>query len=251
MLSKNKLKLVRSLQHKKYRQKYNKFTVEGEKILTELLQQDVFEIDSIFATPSFIQTNEEILKFYLKKTITVGSSELRQLSSLSTPTEVVALVNFNEEMKAGPNVSSWAFYLDGIQNPGNLGTILRIADWFGWHQVFASPGSADLFNAKVLQASMGAFLRVRLHYRSLDEIQAQYPDLPLYGADMGGENVFTAAPMEPGLLLIGNEGKGLSAEARSKVDRFLSIPGAKGPKAESLNAAVAAGILCAQLSNPA
>ncbi|MEO1514744.1 MAG: RNA methyltransferase [Bacteroidota bacterium] len=216
-------------------------------MVLELLQQHVFEVDSIFATESFLRTHPQIEKFHPKKTITASREELGKLSALSTPSEVLAVVESPPTSKPPTDWEGWSLYLDDIRNPGNLGTIWRIADWFGWPCVFCSPECVDAYNPKVLQASMGAFLRVPVYVLTIEEIKEMHPSKSIWGADARGNNVFADSPGEGGVLAIGNESKGLSERVRTVCQGLLAIPGGKGG-AESLNAAIATGILCAQLS---
>ena len=144
----------------------------------------------------------------------------------------------------------WGLFLDGIQDPGNLGTILRIADWFGISRVFSSPDCVDPFNPKVVQATMGAFLRVSCIETTIDRLYQEYPGIPIYGEVMDGENVFhTSLKGANGIIVIGNEGSGISPEAERLLSHRISIPPAAHSGAESLNAAVATGILCAVFRN--
>ena len=145
-----------------------------------------------------------------------------------------------------PTEESLSLYLDGIQDPGNMGTILRIADWFGVDCVFSSPDCVDPYNPKVIQATMGAFLRVSCIETTIERLHEEHPGLPIYGAVMDGENVFHAnLKSKEGIIVIGNEGRGISSEAESLLSQRISIPPAAHSGAESLNAAVATGILCA------
>lgn len=141
----------------------------------------------------------------------------------------------------------WSLYLDGVQSPSNLGALLRIADWFGFSYVFGGPGTADLYNSKSIQASMGSFLRIVYREQFLEEVIRTSPDLPVFGADLAGENIYSITPPAAGVLVIGAEGPGIGAGTREQVNRWITIPRAPGRTAESLNAAVAAGILCSAL----
>ncbi|MFT4686966.1 MAG: TrmH family RNA methyltransferase [Neolewinella sp.] len=144
--------------------------------------------------------------------------------------------------------SGWSLYLDGVQSPSNLGALLRIADWFGFHHVIAGPGTADLYNSKSIQATMGSFLRIDFRKGELPDLTERFPELTVFGADLAGESVYRIEPPAAGILVIGAEGPGVSKAARTQVQKWLTIPRAPGREAESLNAAVAAGILCGRLS---
>jgi len=176
----------------------------------------------------------------------VTAKELGRISQLSTPNQVLAVVNLPEQSPELPVgiADGWSLYLDGVQSPSNLGALLRIADWFGFHHVVAGPGTADLYNSKSIQATMGSFLRIDFRKGELVKIANRFPDLPLFGADLDGENIYQLQAPAAGMLVIGAEGPGVKEEARTLVQRWLTIPRAEGRQAESLNAAVAAGILC-------
>lgn len=146
-------------------------------------------------------------------------------------------------------VDGWSLYLDGVQSPSNLGALLRIADWFGFHHIIAGAGTADLYANKSVQATMGSFLRINFRQGDLTEIAATFPNLPIFGADLSGENIYGLQAPAAGVLVIGAEGPGVSEAARTLVQRWLNIPRAPGREAESLNAAVAAGILCGGIVN--
>jgi TrmH family RNA methyltransferase len=241
-LSKNKRKYIRSLQQKKYRQKYNKFVAEGDKIVSEILAAQ-HSVEFVVATPDWLDNytgpvpNAEIF--------TLPIEAMRKASDLSTTQGVLAVVDLMpvpELPKPG-----WTIFLDDIQDPGNAGTILRIADWFGVSQVVFSNQSADLYNAKVIQASMGAFLRVPVWRSSLAAFRQKASDVPVYAAHMEGTSIFELSNPQPGILVVGNEGHGLTPDIKEQVDQFISIPRGPGGGAESLNAGVATGIIISQL----
>lgn len=244
MLSKAKVKYVQRLQQKKQRHKEQAFIVEGEKIVLELLQQNILSIQALYATSDFAERYSRVIIPFQHTTTIVTKQELQQLSLLTTPNQVLAVV---EMPKYTPFINkiqtSLHLVLENIQDPGNFGTILRIADWFGLPHLFCSKGCVDWTNPKVIQASMGSFLRVPVHYVDFPTLFAQHAEMPVYGAVLGGENVYQANLQQPSFLLIGNEGQGLSAQAQSLLSHRLTIP--KIGAAESLNAGVATGILCA------
>jgi TrmH family RNA methyltransferase len=249
-LSKAKAAWISSLQIKKFRLKNHKFVVEGDKIVQELLRAPGWEVAELYALPTWIASHKNLLPGEGMLIVPVSEEELKKISAHPTPNQAVAVAT-PREMNPRPEVlrSDLSLFLDGIQDPGNLGAILRIADWFGIGHVFLGPGTVDLFNPKVIQASMGAFLRLCVQERELADLREEYPGLILAGADLAGQDVFAyQRPSAAGLLLvIGNEGGGISEGNRSLLDAYLTIPAAKGGGAESLNAAVAAGILCAVL----
>lgn len=245
MLSKNKIKYIRSLDLKKNRQKYNSFLVEGEKIIAELLQDGNFEVELLCATPTWIETHQSAVALLKEKLIEVKENELKKISKLKTPNHVLAIAKI-PDVKAlkSSTETELNLYLDGIQDPGNMGTILRIADWFGIPNVFVSEESADLYNPKVVQASMGAFLRVNYQKIGFEKLLQQLPNIVSFGAVLDGANLFEMTLPKHGLLVIGNEGKGIRASVLEQITHKISIPAAKnGSGAESLNAAVATGII--------
>ncbi len=249
-LSKNSIKFIKSLSTKKFRQKYNKFIVEGDKMIREILTQDNLIVDSIYATESWIETLDASLSLPEHKTFKISLTELSRISSLKTPNQVLAVLEMpNPDTDQSLLLNDYNLYLDNIQDPGNLGTIMRIADWFGISQVFRSPGTVDLYNSKVIQSTMGAFLRVNSPVAELSEILKTHPGIPVLGAVLNGQNIFKHDHPGKGLIVIGNEGKGISEQTESLLTKKISIPATHNTGAESLNAAVATGIICAVLKN--
>jgi TrmH family RNA methyltransferase len=247
-LSKNTIKWIHALRQKKYRQKYNKFIVEGDKMAMEILRQRRWEVDRIYALASWVRTNASVLTLYQERLNVITEAELKKISTLKTPNQVLAVVTIDEEFLSTEQWSAGkSLYLDGIQDPGNMGTILRIADWFGLTAVFCSEDCADLYNPKVVQSSMGAFLRAPVRRIELARLLEQAPGLPVIGAVLEGKNAFGSKLPECGLLVIGSEGKGISPANEALLTHRLTIPGGGG--AESLNAGVACGILCAWWAN--
>ncbi len=244
-LSKNTIKRINSLRQKKYRLKYNKFIVEGDKMVLETIRQKNQLVEAVYALESWVKTNETQMKLPVEKVNVVSPSELKKISNLITPNQVLAIVDVQQtNLTNFPLASSKALYLDGVQDPGNLGTILRIADWFDMAAVFCSPDCADFYHPKVIQASMGAFLRVPSLRIDLPDLIDLADDWPVMGAALEGENIFQASLPKAGLLVVGSEGKGIQAVHYSLLSRRLTIPKAR-LESESLNAAVACGICCA------
>ncbi len=245
-LSINQLKYVKSLHQRKFRQKYHNFIVEGVKMVQEVLLSGVLEVEGIYALPDWAIENKALLLGYEEKLTHISVADLSKISLLATPNSVLLVAK-------QPSIPSeyegfgqtWSLYLENLQDPGNLGSILRIADWFGIRWVFCSPDSVEAFNPKVVQASMGAFLRVNCVEMKFDEIKNRFPELPVYAAVLGGKSIFQTDFGDNGLLVIGNESKGVSAALATQADYQVSIPKGQGGGAESLNASVAAGILCA------
>lgn len=242
MLSKSKLKYVQSLKLKKKRDSLQRFVVEGEKMVKELLNSD-FEVEEVFVLNDW---TDNIPTHYAKAINIVTLPELKKLSFLSTPNKVMAIVTQPNYIINYKKINkTFSLYLDGIRDPGNMGTILRIADWFGISAVFCSIDCVDIYNPKVIQASMGAFLRVKTSIVLFENLKKEVGDIPIYGATMAGENVFKSSLSKEGILVIGNEGAGISAAILQELTHAISIPRHQQGGAESLNAAIATGILCA------
>jgi TrmH family RNA methyltransferase len=247
-LSSGTIKFISSLRQRKFRQNYHKFTAEGGRIVEELLAQQRYVVEHVYALEEWVAGQPDLPSVPVT---TVTPKELGRISQLSTPNQVLAVVELPEqplELPDGIN-AGWSLYLDGVQSPSNLGALLRIADWFGFHHIIAGPGTADLYNSKSIQATMGSFLRIDFRKGELVEVVSRFPSLPVFGADLDGESVYQLQAPPTGVLVIGAEGPGVSKGARTQVQRWLTIPSAPGRKAESLNAAVAAGILCGGIRN--
>ena len=184
------------------------------------------------------------------KILLAKAKDLDQISALKTAGSVIAVIKqIEQEADATVVNNDLSLYLDKIQNPGNLGTILRIADWFGIQTVFCAPDSADLYNPKVIQSTMGAFLRVKVIKCDFEVLINTYAQLPVYGTVLEGENLFKSTLEQKGIIVIGSEGKGISPHIIDKLSHPITIPAHPNGGAESLNAAVAAGIVCAAFRN--
>jgi len=246
MLSKAQNKYIRSLSQQKYRAEHGVFVVEGDKIAREWLSASN-RVQHIVATVAWLQDNVKLVKQHPEATITeMAAHELQAVSQLQTANEALLVVyrdNDNVSLPAG----EWSIALDTLQDPGNMGTIIRIADWFGIKHVVATADSVDFYNHKVIQAAMGGHLRVQLHTADLVSF-IEKATVPVYAAALDGENIYTLNNLKPGILIIGNESKGISAAVMNKATQKVMIPRIGG--AESLNAAVSAGILCALLIKP-
>jgi len=246
-LSKNTIKYLRSLHLKKFRQNYANFIVEGDKMAKEILETEALNPEGIYALEPWIETNAAGLRRYSDRVFKVSLTELEQISLLTTPNQVLVVVR-NPDFKPDiPQLSKGlSLYLDGIQDPGNAGAILRIADWFGIRQVLFAPDSIEIYHPKLVQASMGAVLRVGCAEAPLESLlQALPPGFPVYGAMLDGESIYTAPLTRHGILVIGNEGNGISQPVQALLTRRISIPPDPSGGAESLNAAIATGIICA------
>ncbi len=253
MLSKNQIKNIQALHLKKNRQQQGLFIAEGKKIIDEILNSDL-SIEHIFATRHWLnEGGREYPENVLNNRITIISEEeLKKISALQSPNKVLAVCKQKESIVDYSRMtSSWNIYLDGIRDPGNLGTIIRVADWFGVAHVICSEDCAELYNPKTIQSTMGSFLRVPVVYKRLAEIISDLKktgiQVPLYGATLNGINIYTEKDFPKGMLLIGNESHGISEEALYYVTKKISIPAADGSPTESLNAAIATSLITAEL----
>jgi TrmH family RNA methyltransferase len=240
MLSKNTVKFIKSLQQKKYRSESGMFFVEGEKSVLEVLYSD-FEVEMIAATDTFEKKHSEVFKAFPGELISVTQNQLEQLGLYQSNNAALALVKMKENKPFELKGEELIIALDDIRDPGNLGTIIRIADWYGINKMVFSPGTAEFYNPKVIQASMGSFTRVRFFYEDLGDVLLRW-QLPVYGAFLDGENIHQMAKPNRGVILMGNEANGISAELERKVSQKVTIPGFG--KAESLNVAIATAIIC-------
>lgn len=240
MLSKNELKDIQSLSHKKFRDGLNLFVAEGTKIVGELMQLRPSHIRKVYAVDQWIHSNKTLNeKICIEE---IDDVTLRRISHLQTPNQVVAVVNKFTSVK--PDASDFTLYLDTIQDPGNFGTIVRIADWFGIKNMVCSSGCADLYNPKVVQATMASIARVNVFYDEHEEwIKNQ--TVPVYAATLHGNSLYQHTKKDKGILIIGNESKGIRTELLQYTTDQITIP--KRGQAESLNAAVATGIILSHL----
>ncbi|SFE95656.1 RNA methyltransferase, TrmH family [Chitinophaga sp. CF118] len=244
MLSKAQIKYIQSLQHKKYRQKSGQFIAEGDKIVPELLSEGV-PVQEIYATDAWISVHEQLLATAPNVRITaVDATILKQLSALTTPNQAIALLN----IPAPPTETLYkgvvTLVLETIQDPGNLGTIIRIADWFGIRQVVCSPDCVDAYNPKTIQATMGSIARVRIVESEILPL-LEKAGVPSFAATLHGTNIVEFSRITEGIILIGNESRGLSENVITASTHRITIPRLGG--AESLNAGIAAGIICGRL----
>lgn len=244
MLSKAQVKYIKSLSLQKFRKEHRQFIVEGDKIVTEWLQTDE-TVKTIIAVDSWIEANHHLLvKNKGIEVVAVDDDRLKSVSGLQTPNKVIAVVNFPKEPTDLP-FEDWIIVLENLQDPGNMGTIIRIADWFGIKHIVCSKECVDVYNPKVIQAAMGSHLR--LHFYTADlHAYLQKLHIPILAATLHGKNLHQFQPFDKAVLMIGNESKGLSETLISLATNQITIPRKGG--AESLNAAVATGILCAALT---
>lgn len=237
MVSKNQLKLITSLQQKKYRRQHKLFIAEGIKVVQELLNSNIrlyhlFTVENVFENAS------------ADKTTLITNAELQKISTLSTPNICLAMFEMPED-KPVPD-SGLILALDDIRDPGNLGTLIRLCDWFGIENLVCSQECADVYNPKVVQATMGSLSRVNIVYADL-EVYLTHTKLPVYGTFMEGENIYTQVLQQEGIIIMGNEANGISRAVENRVTQKISIPRFGSlQKTESLNVATAAAIVLSE-----
>lgn len=243
---KSEIQLVRSLGEKRTRNEMGLFVAEGEKFIRELIDSElrvrkIYLRDDVEAEDSFDGENVEW----------ISGKEMERLTQLKTANNSLALVEMPRPKLSVESLKGrLVIVLDGVQNPGNLGTIIRLADWFGVEDVICSPTTADCFNPKVVQATMGAILRVRVHYTPLEPLleSAAALEIPIYGAYLEGENIYKKSLSTDGFIVMGNEGQGVSPQVGSYITERLFIPPvpAQSSGSESLNVAIATSIICSE-----
>jgi len=243
MLGKSKIKYIQSLGQKKHRDDERLFIAEGPKIVAEMLDTVPDTVSQVYALSSWTRENEG--RYNASLITEVSEEELSKISQLHTPNQVLAVIK-QFPSSATPAVNgNIILALDTIQDPGNLGTIIRIADWFGIAHIVCSHECADQYNPKVVQSTMGSIARVQLHYTDLPAWLATQKKTRIYAAALEGQDITKMKKLSEGIIVIGNESKGISASVMEQVNVRITIP-QKG-KAESLNAAVAAGIIVSHL----
>ena len=251
MLSKSQISFINSLKQKKYREEQQLFIAEGAKIVPELLNS-VIKVKQVYATSEFLRTTkipDGVERFEIKE------NELERISALTKANEVLAVCETPQYVLESEALKGkLTLVLDDIKDPGNLGTIIRIADWFGIENIVCSSETVDAFNSKVVQATMGSIARIKVHYVPLTEFikfQISNFKLPVYGALLEGKNIYTENLSSEGLIVIGNESRGISEEVQKLITDKISIPSFSHYKSgsgevESLNAAIATSIICSE-----
>ena len=246
MLSKGKLKYIHSLEMKKYRNELNAFVAEGNKLVADMLH--AFECELILAKPSWMATQGDIPT---KELLEADDEDIRKASFLKSPLDVLAVFKRPAwSLAEADPASSLVLALDGIQDPGNLGTIIRLADWFGLEHIVCSLDTTDVFSPKTVQATMGALAHVKVHYTDLAvylKAQAE-KQIPLFGTFLDGENMYTKELSANGIIVMGNEGNGIRPEIEELIDQKLYIPSFPPERetSESLNVAIATAVICAE-----
>ncbi|MBL0329541.1 MAG: RNA methyltransferase [Bacteroidetes bacterium] len=251
MLSKSQISFINSLKQKKYREEHRLFIAEGAKIVPELMQSAIV-VKQVYATSDFLRNNvipATVERFEIKE------NELERISVLTKANEVLAVCETpNYVLNAEDLKGKLTLLLDDIKDPGNLGTIIRIADWFGIENIICSSETVDAFNPKVVQATMGSIARIKVHYVDLVAFLQQQTTTnkqPVYGALLEGKNIYSEKLSSEGLIVIGNESRGISEDVQKLITDKISIPSFSHYKqgsgeAESLNAAIATSIICSE-----
>lgn len=243
MLTKAIIKYIKSLKDKKNRDEFGTFVVEGNKMIAELIH--IFKCQYLIATNDIINSLDSI---NIDNIIEVKNNEIERVSFLKNPQESIAVFYKPNHTEINDIKDKLTLVLDEIQDPGNLGTIIRIADWYGIENIVCSKNTADVYNPKTVQATMGALARVRLHYVDLVPFLNKYQSLPIYGTFLDGENIYSNDITSDGIIIMGNEGNGVSKEVENLVNKRLFIPSypPNQETSESLNVAVATAIVCAE-----
>ena len=246
MISKSLLKLIRSLEQRKFRKESGLFVAEGGKTVQDLIDLGI-ESTNIIATEEWLKSH----KLNTKTAITVASDdEMKKASFLRTPQGVLAIFKQQtHEFDHAIPEQELCLALDNVQDPGNMGTIIRIADWFGIKNIYCSNGTVDIYNPKTVQATMGAIGRVKIHYTNLPQLIAELNKrTPIYGTFLDGENIYSHSLSNRGLIVMGNEGNGISEECGKLIKERLLIPNypAGCKTSESLNVSVATAIVCSE-----
>ncbi len=248
MLSKGQIKRLNTLKHGKYRTAYGEFIAEGSKLVGELLNSS-FRVKAVYATAPWLERHRDLLQYARVETFCVTAAELERITLLTTAPDVLAVVEITAYEPVLPDFSAGpALVLDDIRDPGNLGTIIRTADWFGFKTIFCSPHCVDVFNPKVVQATMGSIARVKVIYTDLITLLEKiHPDVVVYGAMTDGENIVNMTLSNHSLIVIGNESNGISPAVLPFIKKRISVPSyspGTSNTPESLNAAIACAIIC-------
>jgi TrmH family RNA methyltransferase len=253
VIGKSRIKLVRSLEQRKYRCRYRLFVAEGDKIVREMLASHL-KVASLIATEEWLMQLPAPLLAKSCETLTADDRELSQISTLKTSRHAVALVEIPEyEINDRELSSGLSLYLDKVQDPGNMGAILRVADWFGIRYVMCGEGCADPYSPKTVQATMGAIIRVKTCPADTVTLQRlKSAGLPVYGAFLQGDSVYSSTLAAHAVIVLGNESQGISDEVAQWIDRRLYIPPypAGTPSSESLNVAAATAVICSEFRRP-
>lgn len=244
MLSKTKIKEIRALEYKKFRDEQGLFVAEGNKLVADMLHS--FDCEWLMARTSWMATQGDIPA---KELLLAEEGDIRRVSFMKTPQDVVAVFRKPTYSPDEANPASrLVLALDGIQDPGNLGTIVRLADWFGIEHIVCSHDTADVFSPKTMQATMGALAHVKVHYADPEAYINKHKNCPVYGTFLDGENIYNRQLTQHGIIVMGNEGNGIRPETAALINEKLYIPSYPPSRetTESLNVAMAAAIVCAE-----
>lgn len=251
MISKSQISLIKSLHQKKYRRELEQFIIEGDKLLKEFISSN-YTLVQLFVLDSYYdECLSNLSKVSKKIEIEIISvEEMQRITALSTASECLAIVNMPQDTPIDSIDNDYLknnliLVLDGIRDPGNLGTIIRIADWFGIQHLVCSNDTVELYNPKVVQSTMGSLLRVNVHYVELNEFLEKHNDVTIWGALLKGQNVYELKEAKKGILMMGSESHGILEAHLKYINKPITIPNIGG-SAESLNAAVATAILCSE-----
>lgn len=245
IITKKTIKFVKSLHFKKYRNQYRYFLVEGEKNIDALLTSE-YKVKMLISTPHFLEKNQQNINRKDIKIYETSPSMINQISHLSHNEIALAVAEMHEDTMLEYEADEFILALDNVRDPGNLGAILRVADWYGIQKICCSPGTVDFYNPKVIQSSMGSFTRVQCFYSELEDFLASKP-AKIYGAFLKGTPLHKATFEKGGIILLGNEANGIDDKLFSFIDEKITIP--RIGQVESLNVAVAAGIICDRVFN--
>ena len=240
MISKSDVKYIQSLAHKKFREEEGLFVVEGVKMVEELLVEYPEKIVHLYGTQSWFDGSSQFRTSQYPVSV-IDDKMLNRISQLKTPNEVLALVKLPQQMNVGTLKNGVTVVLDQLQDPGNLGTIIRSCDWFGVENIVCSADTVDAFNHKTVQSAKGSLLRVNVNYTDLSAFLSIQKDLPVYAAVLGGNSIHEVNFQQSAILVIGNEANGISKEILNFATDHITIP--KKGRAESLNAAIATAII--------
>ena len=244
MLSKSQISLLQSLQHKKFRREHGAFLVEGYKSVSEFANS-AYHINTIYHTnaiaPKLLNLSQKI------NFEEISVNNIEKISALTTPPDIIAVVKIPQwpAIQYSTLQKKFSLVLDGIQDPGNMGTIIRTADWFGIENIICSEDCVDVYNPKVVQATMGSLSRINVHYTDIASVIYEVK-LPVFGALLDGENIYNTNFGTEGLIVMGNEGNGLRPDIIKLVSKAITIP--RAGKAESLNVAIATAIFCSEIN---
>ncbi|MBX3163455.1 MAG: RNA methyltransferase [Bacteroidetes bacterium] len=246
MLSKNQIKEIQALHLKKNRALKKLFIAEGVKTVQELINTVPHLVNTVFGMKDFIETHKILFQKLNINYVEVSKEELEKISLQSSPNGVLATCGYFEETETAFDFNNnFAFYLDDVRDPGNFGTLVRLSSWFGINTVFCSPSSCDIYNPKVIQAAMGAFLRVKVVYTELENLIKEQNIKTVYGALLNGKNLYRET-LQNGLIIIGNEANGIREENFKFITQPITIPAHAQNSTESLNAAMAGSVIASE-----